>query len=420
MKKITLNNLKSKSLGLYFVLITLLLTPLNAAFSFAYIFAGEANGVDVVAHPIGYFGTGGVVSLTVGVDATSTHADDMEIAVQNVVTQFNQLTSTTPNILLFLIPNGTVDFQSVLLHEMGHSLGLAHCNLATESQLPFVVQDYTKSTNGANNTFDYSSGPDGIIGSEDDVRSDDVNLNYFKIADNNPFTSTAIMDQTTYSRDLADLPSGVYSANGARDVGVSLGFNRTESVMNQGTNNSEAQRTLIPDDVAGLSYAEAGVDEIAGTADDYTIVLNYVGQTNSADILIDFDNAQTGFAVSQSGAAFITGDHVRITTNRIYFNTGSNWYFNQVLSVEDNQLSDSDLTVYPNPTNNIVSISNPGSLKMKSVNIYDINGRLILANDMTSNPYGATNIDLSSFDSGMYLFVIKTENGEYHKQIIKE
>ena len=327
MKKITQKyKLSRTTLFLFLVL----LMPLNSAFPFAFLFAGEANGIGIVTHPIGYAGSGGVVSVSVGIDPTSTFASDMVVSTQNVIAVFNEAMSTTGNLQFGPLPSGNIDFESVLLHEMGHSLGLRHCNLATESGTTGNDQNYTQSTDGADNVFGLNPGADGIIGSADDIRGDDVNLNYFKIADNNPFTIAGTVDQTTYSNDIADLPSGNFSVNGDRAVAANTGFPNSESVMQQGSFNNERQRTLAADDVAGLRYAMAGLDEIAGTADDYTLELNYVGLTASADIVIDFDNTETGFAVSQSSGAFLRTDHVAITGNNIYFNDSFNWYFNTV------------------------------------------------------------------------------------------
>jgi hypothetical protein len=84
------------------------------------------------------------------------------------------------------------------------------------------------------------------------------------------------------------------------------------------------------DDVATLSYAMSGLDETAGTADDYTLNLSYAGLTTSANIVLDFDDTQTGFAVSQSSGSFISATHVRVTTTAIFFNTGFNWFFNSI------------------------------------------------------------------------------------------
>ena len=215
MKKNTQNNKLNK---LSLLLFLALFTPINSAFPFAFVFAGEGNGVAIVAHPIGYTGSGGVVTVSVGIDPTSANASDMVISTQNVIAVFNEALSTTGNLDFGPLPSGNVDFESVLLHEMGHSLGLAHCNIATESGLTGSAQDYTKSTDGADNMFGQDPGADGIIGSADDIRGDDENLNYFKIADNNPFTIAGTVDLTTYSRDLVDLPSGNFSANGARSV----------------------------------------------------------------------------------------------------------------------------------------------------------------------------------------------------------
>ncbi len=306
-------------------------------------FEGDAAAqaqVDTVTHVLGYTGTGGVISITVGIDPTSANAAQMVTPVQNTVNTWNALSPTTGNLITGganAIPFFSFDFESVMLHELGHALGLSHVNAATESGLATALQDYTKATDGANNVFDLNDGADNIIGSADDIRvPDDNNLNWYRTSNNNPITLASPVDSTNYARNIASLPGGdTFSANSDRTVVGALGFANTEGVMNQGTFNDEAQRTLVHDDVAGISYAMAGIDETAGNADDYTIALSFVGLTTAADIVVDFDNGQTGFAVASLMGQTISGDHIEITSADIFFNTGPfilsgnsfNWFF---------------------------------------------------------------------------------------------
>ena len=312
------------------VAVTLVLSGTKSASAFAYIFAGETNGLDVVSHPQGYVGTGGTLVVTVGINPSTTNANQMVVSAQNVVRTINRKVATTGN-LEFVSLSGQVDFESTLLHEVGHSLGLAHVNAATESQLPSSQRNYTKATNGANNNFDLSAGADGVIGSADDIRGDDDNLNWFKTADNNPFTLASVVDSTTYSRDLADLPTGdLFSTNGDRTVADQLfSLSNTEAVMQQGQFSNELQRTLTADDVAGIRYGESGLDEIAGTADDYVLELRYAGITTNADIVIN--DSTGGFAFSRNSGQFISGGpgHIRMINQGVFFDPGANWHFNQ-------------------------------------------------------------------------------------------
>ena len=304
-------------------------------FAGTFIFAGESNGVDVVAHPTGYdTGSGGTLTVRVCIDPNSANAAAMEIPVQNNITIYNRLQPTTGNLVTGAnnnIPGGQVDFESVALHELGHCIGLAHVNAATESGLTGSNRNYTKATDGTNNHFDINAGVDGIIGSHDDNRGDDVNLHWYRKSINNPFTITGTVDSSTYARDLASLPAGhSFAANADRTVAGSMGYPDTEAVMQQGTFFDEAQRSLTHDDVATLRYAASGRNELAGDSDDYTINLEYGGISNSnCDINLNFDNSQTGFAVCQVGGTFLSGsDHIRITSANIFFNTSFNWFFN--------------------------------------------------------------------------------------------
>ncbi|MCK5665427.1 MAG: hypothetical protein KAI17_18190, partial [Thiotrichaceae bacterium] len=236
------------------LIISFLLLVSASVYAGAYIFADEINGVDLVTHPNTYTGTEDVVTVRVCIDPSSPNAADMEYSVQNNIDVYNQLLPTTDNVKSGSsnnIPSGYIDFESVALHEVGHCLGMAHINAATESGLTGSQQNYTKATDGIDNTYNLNAGGDGVIGSSDDVRGDDENLVWFWKSNNDPFTIDTVIDSTTYSRSLNDLPTGhSFAANADRAVSTLLGYAKTEAVMQQGTFYDEAQRTLGHDDVA--------------------------------------------------------------------------------------------------------------------------------------------------------------------------
>ncbi|MGB1560245.1 MAG: pre-peptidase C-terminal domain-containing protein [Sinimarinibacterium flocculans] len=315
-----------------------LLTFSSAALAGAYVFAEGNNNPDYVAHPKGYFGTGGNVTVNICIDQNSPNAADMVIPIQNVVRTFNGMQVVNPNLKFGTdndIGSGQVDFESTALHEVGHCIGLAHPNAATESGLSEPQRNFTKALPGPDSVRDLDDGADNIIGSSDDLRDDDINLHWFRLADNNPFLTLASPSGSTMSVDSGDLPAGSsFAANADRSVGAALGFVNSEAVMQQGAFTDEDQRALVADDVDTLRLARTGLDRTPGTGDDYTVTLTYGGLqpdgTAGCDITIDFDDTETGFAVCQLQGALIDGSNVRITSAKSFYNTSANWYFNPV------------------------------------------------------------------------------------------
>lgn len=261
----------------------------------------------------------------------------MERSVQNVIGTWNELIPTTGNLSFDAdnnIPAGAYDFESVLLHEMGHVLGLDHANLGSESGLSGSSRDYTRTEIGSDGSYNLNPGADGVIGSHDDVRGDDVNVNWFRRTDNNPFTTDAsdVYDSSTYSVFSGDLPDGhLFSANGSRAVAALAGHANTESVMQQGIRTDEAQRTLTEDDVAGIRVGMSGLDGVQGTTDDYTINLSYAGLDSSADVLINFDNT-VPFAATTGIGLLASSGHKQMYATGLHFNTSHNWFFNDEIT----------------------------------------------------------------------------------------
>ncbi len=322
----------------------------------AYIFAGETNGVDLVLHPQGYTGFGGQLDVEICLDPGTTipmgatSLNDVVNSISNNAAIWNQLQPIVGNSLLGAandLAPGQLDFESVALHEVGHCLGLAHVNAASESGLPGNDANYTKATDGVldgnDNTtaaFNLNPGADGIRGTSDDIRGDDTNLHWFRMDTNDPgqLPLPAVIDNTTYDRDQSSLPAGhTFAANLDRTAASVLGHPstspiNTEAVMQQGTFSDEDQRRLTADGVASILFGMSGVDETAGTADDYTInVINGgVSSSASCDVTFQFQpSASVGLAFCQVGGAFIGTNHARITTAIMRFGHDFNWYFNQ-------------------------------------------------------------------------------------------
>lgn len=347
------------------LLLTIIMVP--SAFSGTFEFAGEEHGINIITHPAGYSGIGSTLMVTVGISPSSFHAAEMTTPIQNVINTWNNLIPTVENIVSESghVPSNQFDFESVALHELGHCIGLGHPNLASESGLTGIDRNYTQSTKGADGRFNLDSGSDGVIGSSDDLRGDDINLHWFRKSNNNPFSIAEKIDTTTYSRNLSDLPPGhTFAANADRHVGASVGIHNSEAVMLQGIFAGEAQRTLTADDVATLRLAMSGLDGLASTADDYTLKLEFVGFTDDADIVFSFDSNRASFAACEISAMQINPAHFVIIRGQVFFNNNISWFFNELPSPLPPKRSTPIPTIFANNATDSISLTQNDTLTL--------------------------------------------------------
>jgi hypothetical protein len=90
-------------------------------------------------------------------------------------------------------------------------------------------------------------------------------------------------------------------------------------------------------------------------------------------------------------------------------------YGAEVLGVNDNTLS-SQVSVSPNPAVNTVTISNRSNINLSTVQIYNIEGKLL---QTVSVDGSSTTLDISSLASGIYMVKISSEQGIATKKLIK-
>ena len=94
------------------------------------------------------------------------------------------------------------------------------------------------------------------------------------------------------------------------------------------------------------------------------------------------------------------------------------------LEVIENSLGVDDITtqefnLYPNPTERFIMINNPNNEVITSVEVYDLNGKVVKRR-IPSTSINDIEIDTSSLQTGMYLMKINTEAGQTVKTFLKE
>ncbi|NNC84320.1 MAG: T9SS type A sorting domain-containing protein [Flavobacteriales bacterium] len=78
------------------------------------------------------------------------------------------------------------------------------------------------------------------------------------------------------------------------------------------------------------------------------------------------------------------------------------------------------ITVFPNPANDMLYLHWPGDELLEEVEILDNLGRVIDQPKQNGSAQGRNSIDISSFPSGLYLLLLRTDNSEYIGKFIKE
>lgn len=295
-----------------------------------YVF-NTINPTDRVTHPTGYLGDGGELNVSVCIDPSSSNKSQLEIPVANAVRTWNARQAETGNIQDAgnNVPSNRYDAESVLVHELGHCVGLDHPHLDNNSGVPSSQRGYTHANRGANLHFNLDAGTDGVQGTADDERADDWNLHWYLKGINDPFQMPDVVDSSTVAVWPSDLPPGdEFVANANRNVAQEMGYGNTQSVMVQGTHAGESLRRLVADDVVTLLFAHSGVDRTAGTGDDYNLVLEYGGIQSGCDINVKMSG--NSFAHCSVTADSIDGRNIHITSANLQLGSTVtyNWFFN--------------------------------------------------------------------------------------------
>lgn len=254
----------------------------------------------IIVHPIGYTGTGGTVEIDVCIkpDATTRTTP----AVVEAIDIWNAFTSTTGNCEECRTAEETGPtgdpfiLSATILHELGHcAMGLGHSNYTDLTGPTAVTSNFTNSRNVA--LFD--DGPDNIKGSRDDVATppppsppeQTLVLHWYRKSDNDPVViDGTVIDQDTFTRTKIDLPPGsTWQANANRFVSDLLGAgDDTQTVMHTTAAENMFYTGITADDSNSVRYGMAGLDSVAGTADDYTINLNFVDDCAAAEVEVEF------------------------------------------------------------------------------------------------------------------------------------
>ena len=79
------------------------------------------------------------------------------------------------------------------------------------------------------------------------------------------------------------------------------------------------------------------------------------------------------------------------------------------------EFSHQDVTIYPNPTDEVIWVSNSSSLSIEKYSVYDMSGILVMENSL--NP-SDSQINVSNLDKGVYLLQLNSATNSITKKIM--
>ena len=163
-------------------------------------------------------------------------------------------------------------------------------------------------------------------------------------------------------------------------------------ILNNGTSEKDVSRLKT---VQNISF-NYGILTNVGTAIQTTY--NYYDATNGSNSLI-FRNTTLTVSVPLLG--------INQNINQIErFNT-------MLLGTDDNTLLSSSIQIIPNPIEDVLNFTT--NLKINSINISDIHGRVILESNVIKNV-----INIAHLQRGVYFVTFNTDKGSQVRKIIKK
>ncbi len=255
--------------------------------------------------------------------------------------------------------------------------GFAISNVTDDTTAGEQYGNYTASgANGSSNFAVFSY--DGVI----NTNAATVQIDSFKIT-NNTYAAISMRDGDFFGKQFGS-PN---DANGNPD----------------GTNGEDFFRVWV----IGESFDGSQRDSVEFYLADYRFA------NNSQDYILDtwetIDLTGFGFAVAQVEFLLESSD-----VGMWGMNTPAYFAIDDIaqsgnVSIKENSLT--DVSVYPNPFNDVLKVKGESG----TLSISDASGRLVYSADH----YGTSIIDASQFKSGMYLISLVNSNGTFTTRIVK-
>ncbi|WP_281336841.1 T9SS type A sorting domain-containing protein [Flavobacterium eburneipallidum] len=174
--------------------------------------------------------------------------------------------------------------------------------------------------------------------------------------------------------------------------------------------------------LAGTSGSVAAGTPIATTSNDTSLFINHIPAgtqigTDPLDKLATKDMilfALNYGAIAAGNGSNITNELLTVWRNAAHILTGRTvptTLYQKPLSIKENTLADNSVSVSPNPTKGLVTVTSTSAVK--AVTVFDTTGKQVSASKTNT-------VDLSSQAKGVYLVNVKTENGSTTKKVVVE
>ncbi|MCO6146459.1 BspA family leucine-rich repeat surface protein [Flavobacterium sp. NRK1] len=182
--------------------------------------------------------------------------------------------------------------------------------------------------------------------------------------------------------------------------------------------------TNQPEDVAVIEGSDTVLSVIASNVEQYQWQVTTDG-TNWDDI----SNGGTtpSYTGATTGTMSITGLPLSFDgyKYRVRLSNGVNCYmYSAEVNVDINTASMEnydylDIKIYPNPSKSLVFANIPDAISYANlkISVLDINGRTLLEEPISDN---LKNVDISNFESGIYIFTITSDKFRFSRYIIRE
>ncbi|RDK88672.1 T9SS type A sorting domain-containing protein [Marinirhabdus gelatinilytica] len=185
----------------------------------------------------------------------------------------------------------------------------------------------------------------------------------------------------------------------------------------ENTGNAPAQNIVVTMEVDPEDFDQESLRVLTASDDMYVNVVGNLVEFNFPEIFLDTGGHGNILLKMKTKETLTTADEVALQAN-IYFDYNFPVLTNEavtsfrILGVDGFDVS--HISVFPNPTNNIVNIQSLSTIK--NIEVYDVQGRKIQAVEATQQN---TQVDISALRTGVYFFSIKTEKGSTVKKIVK-